>query len=172
MESWRRPIKRQAIEGVNVDPEKIEQTVLLWLNEEKILRKLQEGDGTIFHYIVSWRNWPASIVRSETFRTSVMIAHEVPQNQKDRMLALDPGVLANFVVELKLGIAGHDCGFDMGKDDAGALDKIVIVEDVYDDGLTRDRLMQALRKAHRARMHFMWSIEKLVGELLVPGDQT
>jgi hypothetical protein len=145
----------------------VKDRVVMWCRQEGLLRDQLDDPRARWHIRASA---PAAIARSVNGCPLDVV--DVSQSIEDAErivvyagLDLDPalvdalrsGGIGELVRDLEMTLASRPEAFLLDYAD-GALRSVVVLEEIYPDGLTKDRLMRALRGVHKSVVLALWTL--------------
>ncbi len=143
--------------------------VRLWLEQEQLLDNILDREDLTFLYIVAYNskvyrclqppNSPDKVVLVTTTRLS--------PDHLTAFSVLDDSQREEFYWELRLAFL-HRATFGLKMDDDGLLREFTLSKVIYEDGLTKDRLMSDLHRLHDTNLAGIWTIQRRFG----PGGDT
>lgn len=167
----------------------IRNKIYQWLQEGNIFQGEFEDKENIFHFKVTAPG--KSTVTPETIDLSTV---DIQQSDQDNdMITVSTGVqfdkdfinpIQSFnnadevIFELNMALESRPESYFIDYDDDGILKSIVVVEEIYFDGLTKDRLFRAIRGVNKSIILALWILRPLIDllgidtEKLIFDDET
>jgi hypothetical protein len=167
----------------------IKNKIIQWLQEGNIFQGELADKGNVFHFKVTAPG--KSTVTPETIDISTV---DIQQSEQDNdMITVSAGVqfdeefispIKSFnnadevIFELNVALESRPESYYIDYDDDGLLRSIVVVEEIYFDGLTKDRLFRAIRGVNKSIVLALWVLRPLIDllgidtEKLVFDDET
>ncbi|MFC1946625.1 DUF2299 family protein [Chloroflexota bacterium] len=154
----------------------IRNKIYQWVREGNIFQGEYEEKGNIFHIKVTAPG--KSTITPETIDLSTV---DIQQSEQDNdMITVSAGVqfdkefinpIQSFnnadevIFELNMALESRPESYFIDYDDDGVLKSIVVVEEIYFDGLTKDRLFRAIRGVNKSIILALWVLRPLIDSL-------
>ena len=139
----------------------LEEKIQKWLIDEGMFNQKVDDVNTNFHFRV---NYPPEhnidIIQPVVKKDMIVIGcmTKISDQHKQLMMA-NPDKNKAFIDELKLLINGYLLDFELSHPDF-ILDTIVITDEMYEDGITKNSLMNNIRKIFKVKIQAIWMMEK------------
>ena len=146
--------------NLNDDNMNIEEDVEKWLLDEDILREMKYDENADFHFIVEFPKENIMDVVKPKGKDCVIIAcatQVAPQHQ-GMMRSADAKTNKDFIMDLNVGLNQFLVDFEL-QINQNILHQFVITEQIFEDGLTKDRLFTTLKRVFKAKLHCIWLID-------------
>jgi hypothetical protein len=136
-----------------------------WLVEEEILVEEVEDAGSRFRFLVMFPHDHYMEVVQPLTRTDmamVLSPTSVSAGHREIMGRSRPEQRAEFIWALRFVMNTFPVDFEMDHPE-NILGKFTITDIIYEDGLSKDRLMASLRKVWKANLQVIWILQKEFG---------
>jgi hypothetical protein len=144
---------------------KIEDNIQKWLSDEGLFRQKIPDQNANFHFII---NYPEGhvfdILQPNGKNDMVLIAcatNVSPEHQTEIRL-LDLEKRDKFMWEFRFLLNNHNVDFQLQHPD-NVLQGFLITDEIYEDGLSKDRLISSIKKIFRAKLQGVWKIQMEFG---------
>jgi hypothetical protein len=141
-----------------------------WLVEEEILvEDVQDADSHFRFLIMFPRDHYMEVVQPLAATDLVMILSptSVSPEHREIMERSRPEQRAEFIWALRFVMNTFSVDFEMEHPE-NILGKFTITDVIYEDGLSKDRLMAGIRKVWKANLQVIWILQKEYGS---PGPE-
>ncbi len=150
---------------------KIEKQVQNWLSDEGLFRQKVPDDNTNFHFMINYpEGHVLDVIQPKGKNDMVLIAcmtNVAPEHQSE-IRKLSNTKREEFMWDLRFLLNSQSVDFQMQHPD-NVLQNFLITEEIFEDGLSKDRLISTVKKIFRAKMQGIWKIQKQFG---IGGDGT
>jgi len=136
-----------------------------WLVEEGMLiEEVHDADSYFRFLIIFPKDHYMEVVQPIAGTDMVLIISSTSVNPEHReiMGRLRPEQRAEFIWALRFVTNTFSVDFEMDHPE-NILEKFTITDLIYDDGLSKDRLMSAIRKVWKANLQVIWILQKEYG---------
>jgi hypothetical protein len=136
-----------------------------WLVEEEILVEEVEDAGSGFRFLVMFpREHYMEVVQPLTRTDMVMVLSptSVSDGHREIMERSRPEQRAEFIWALRFVMNTFPVDFEMDHPE-NILAKFTITDIIYEDGLSKDRLMASIRRVWKANLQVIWILQKEFG---------
>lgn len=144
---------------------KVDDKVQKWLSDMGIFRNKMPDDNTNFHFII---NYPEEnvmdVIQPKGNPDLVVIgcATNVSPEHSSEMKTLSDSKKEDFVWDLRYMLNSKDVDFQLSHP-GNVLESFLITSEIYEDGLTKDRLISTIKKVFRAKIQCVWKIQQEFG---------
>lgn len=144
---------------------KIDDKVQKWLSDMGIFRKKVPDDNTNFHFII---NYPEEnvmdVIQPKGNPDLVVIgcATNVSPEHLSEIRMLSDSKKEEFIWDLRYMLNSKDVDFQLSHPN-NVLENFVITSEIYEDGLTKDRLISTIKTIFRAKIQCVWKIQQKFG---------
>ena len=163
---WRtKEIRGPVGDGREVTPVAMKDRIKGWLVEEEMLVEEVRDAGSHFRFLVMFpKDHYMELVQPLTKTDSVLIISPtaVSPEHREIMGRSRPEQRAEFLWALRFVMNTFSVDFEI-EHPGNVLEKFTITEIIYEDGLTKDRLMGAIRKVWKANLQVIWILQKEFG---------
>jgi len=144
---------------------KIENKVQKWLSDEGFFRQKVPDDNANFHFIINYpEDHILDVIQPKGKEDMVLIAcatNVSPEHQaKIRKLKLEKK--ENFMWEFRFLLNGQFVDFQLQHPE-NILQSFLITDEIFEDGLSKDRLISSVKKIFRAKLQGIWKIQMEFG---------
>ncbi|MEN4018791.1 MAG: DUF2299 family protein [Methanobacterium sp.] len=144
---------------------KIENKVQKWLSDEGLFRQKVPDENANFHFII---NYPEGhildVIQPKGKEDMVLIAcatNVSPEHQTEiRKLKLEKK--ENFIWEFRFLLNSQFVDFQLQHPE-NILQSFLITDEIFEDGLSKDRLISSVKKIFRAKLQGIWKIQMEFG---------
>ncbi len=144
---------------------KIEEKVLTWLSEEGMLRQKVTDDKTNFHFVLNYpKNNSMDVIQPKNKHDMIVIgcATQISPEHIERFRKLSSKEKDKFMWEFRFLLNNMDVDFQL-KHPNKILEGFVVTTEIYEDGLSKDRLVSSVKKVFRAKLSGVWKIQMKFG---------
>jgi len=143
----------------------IENKVQKWLSDEGFFRQKVPDDNANFHFIINYpEDHILDVIQPKGKEDMVLIAcatNVSPEHQaKIRKLKLEKK--ENFMWEFRFLLNGQFVDFQLQHPE-NILQSFLITDEIFEDGLSKDRLISSVKKIFRAKLQGIWKIQMEFG---------
>ena len=144
---------------------KLDDKVQKWLSDVGIFRNKMPDDNTNFHFII---NYPEEnvmdVIQPKGNPDLVVIgcATNVSPEHSSEMRALSDSKRNDFIWDFRYMLNGNGVDFQLSHP-GNVLESFLITAEIYEDGLTKDRLISTIKQVFRAKIQCVWKIQQEFG---------
>lgn len=145
--------------------QKIENKVQKWLSDVGIFRQKVPDDNTNFHFIVHYpEDNVMDVIQPKGIEDLILIgcATNVSPEHSSEMKHLPDSKKEEFIWDLRYMLNSKEVDFQLAHPN-NVLESFLITSEIYGDGLTKDRLMYAIKTVFRAKIQCVWKIQQEFG---------
>ena len=139
-----------------------------WIVDEGIFREKKVDDNSDFHFIVEFPKDNIIDVVKPKGKDFIIIAcaTQVSPQHLELMVDNTPKEKSKFLLKLNMEINRFlvDCQLAVDQS-TNLLQQYVITYQIFDDGLTKNSLYDALKRVFKAKIQCVWLIQKTFGTL-------
>ncbi len=144
---------------------KIEDKVQKWLSDEGLYRQKVPDDNANFHFIINYpEGHVLDVIQPKGKKDMVLIAcatNVSPEHQTEiRLLNFDKR--EKFLWEFRFLLNGQFVDFQLQHPE-NVLQGFLITDEIFEDGLSKDRLISSVKKIFRAKLQGIWKIQMEFG---------
>ena len=143
-----------------------EETVKNWIVDEGIFREKKVDDNADFHFIVEFPKDNIMDVVKPKGKDFLVIAcaTQVSPQHLELMAATNDAERAKFLLKTNMEINRFlvDCQLAVDQS-TNILQQFVITYQIFEDGLTKNNLFDALKRVFKAKLQCVWLIERTFG---------
>ena len=143
-----------------------EDIVKNWIVDEGIFREKKVDDNSDFHFIVEFPKDNIMDVVKPKGKDFLVIAcaTQVSPQHLELMSNSSPKEKSKFLLKLNMEINRFLVDTQLAVDQSSnLLQQYVITYQIFDDGLTKNSLFDALKRVFKAKIQCVWLIEKTFG---------
>ncbi len=140
---------------------KIQDDVQKWLSDEGLFRQKIPDENANFHFII---NYPEGhvfdVIQPPGKNDMILIAcatNVSPEHQTEIRL-LDMDKREKFIWDFRFLLNAHSVDFQLQHPE-NILTNFLITDEIYEDGLSKDRLISSVKKIFRAKLQGIWKIQ-------------
>ena len=143
----------------------IEDKVQKWLSDAGLIRQKMQDDNTTFHFVI---NYPEDNVmdvmqpKQSPDSIAVGCATNVSPQHISEMRNLSHKKREDFLWDLRFMINSQPVDFQLQHPN-NVLENFVISAEIFEDGLSKDRLISTLKSVFRAKIMCVWKIQRELG---------
>jgi len=144
---------------------KIENKVQKWLSDEGLFRQKVPDENANFHFVI---NYPEGhildVIQPKGKEDMVLIAcatNVSPEHQTE-IRKLKPEKKDEFIWELRFLLNSQFVDFQLQHPE-NILQSFLITDEIFEDGLSKDRLISSVKTIFRAKLHGIWKIQMEFG---------
>ena len=144
---------------------KIENKVQKWLSDEGYFRQKVADDNTNFHFIINYPEGHVLDVIQPKGKDDLIVigcATNVSPEHLSKIRKLSGEKREKFIWDFRFLLNKQFVDFQLDHPD-NILQGFVITEEIYEDGLSKDRLISTVKKIFRAKLQGIWKIQMKFG---------
>ncbi len=144
---------------------KIEDNVQKWLSDEGLFSQKIPDQNANFHFIINYpEGHVLDILQPNGKNDMVLIAcaTNVSSEHQTEIRLLDLEKRDKFMWEFRFLLNNHNVDFQLQHPD-NVLQGFLITDEIYEDGLSKDRLISCVKKIFRAKLQGVWKIQMEFG---------
>ncbi len=145
-----------------------EETIKDWIVDEGIFRENKVEDNADFHFIVEFPKDNIMDVVRPKGKDYVLIAcaTQVSPQHLDLMNTSSPKERSNFLLDVNMSLNQFLVDVQLAVDQStNLLQQYVITYQIFDDGLSKNNLYDALKRVFKAKIQCVWLIERTFGTI-------
>jgi len=144
---------------------KIENRIQKWLSDEGLFRQKVPDENTNFHFIINYpEGHVLDVIQPKGKEDMILIAcatNVSPEHQAE-IRKLSAKKRENFIWDLRFLLNNQLVDFQLQHPE-NILQNFVITEEIFEDGLSKDRLISTVKKIFRAKLQGIWKIQMEFG---------
>ncbi len=143
-------------------PEEMRERVRQWLTEEGMFQEEIQDEESRFRYLFQFPEDHFMEILAPLSSPDLLVIlspTSVSEDQIALMEKVPPDHRAEFIWALRFVMNTFSLEFEMTHPD-NILQKFLISDLIYGDGLTKDRLMISIRKIWKANLQVIWILQK------------
>jgi len=137
-----------------------------WLEEEGIFRMEVPDENANFHYVVNYpEDHVIDVLQPAGKRDMVLIACATSVSPEHQAGIRDMSMVkrTEFLWDVRFAINRFGVDFQLDHPE-NVLNGYLVTDEIFFDGLTKDRLISTIKKVFRAKLHVMWMIQERFGD--------
>lgn len=144
---------------------KIENKIQKWLSDEGLFRQKVPDDNANFHFMINYpEGHVLDIIQPKGKEDMVLIAcatNVSPEHQTE-IRKLNTDKKDKFMWEFRFLLNNQFVDFQLQHPE-NVLQSFLITDEIFEDGLTKDRLISSVKKIFRAKLQGIWKIQMEFG---------
>ncbi len=151
--------------------QEIEETggkIKIWLTQEGLFKEQVRDENLRFHFAAEY---PArsgrhvSIIQPKEREDMIVVFSRIRLADVHRkaLLALPPKEKERFLWRMRYDLLFQESNFEM-EPRGGDLESIHFTREIYYDGLSKNKLMEALRENFKCELYVVWKFQEVFGE--------
>jgi hypothetical protein len=145
-----------------------EETIKNWIVDEGIFREKKFDDNADFHYIIEFPKDNIMDVVKPKGKDFILIAcaTQVSPQHLDLMNNSTPKQRSDFLLDVNMGINQFlvDCQLAIDQN-TNLLQQYVITYQIFEDGISKNNLFDALKRVFKSKIQCVWIIERTFGTI-------
>lgn len=144
---------------------KIEDKVQKWLSDEGFFRQKVTDDNTNFHFIINYPEGHVLDVIQPKGKDDLIVigcATNISPEHQSKIRKLKNREKEVFMWDFRFLLNSQFVDFQLQHPD-NVLQNFVITDEIFEDGLSKDRLISTVKKIFRAKLQGIWKIQKEFG---------
>ena len=144
---------------------KIQDKVQKWLSDEGLFRQKVPDDNTNFHFIINYPEGHVLDVIQPKGKEDLIVvgcATNVSPEHLSKINAMADDKKEKFIWDFRFLLNAQFVDFQLEHPN-NVLQSFVITEEIYEDGLSKDRLISTIKKIFRAKLQGIWRIQEKFG---------
>ncbi|MGB9936293.1 MAG: DUF2299 domain-containing protein [Methanobacterium sp.] len=144
---------------------KIENRIQKWLSDEGFFRQKVPDDNANFHFVI---NYPEEHIldvlqpKGKDDMILIACATNVSPEHQTEIRNLSNEKREEFMWDFRFLLNNHFVDFQLHHPE-NILQSFLITDEIYEDGLSKDRLISTVKKIFRAKLQGIWKIQKEFG---------
>ena len=142
------------------------ETIKDWTVDEGIFREKKLDDNSDFHYIVEFPKDNIMDVVRPKGKDFILIAcaTQVSPQHLELMNTSSPKERSEFILDVNMSLNQFLVDVQLAVDQStNLLQQYVITYQIFDDGLSKNSLYDALKRVFKAKIQCVWIIERTFG---------
>ncbi len=139
-----------------------------WLTQEELFREMVKEDGLRFHIAAEY---PAksgrhvSVLQPMNRNDMIVVFSRIrlADAHKLAIRAMPAGDQERLIWKLRYDLLFQESSFELELNQ-GYLDGIHFTRDIYYDGLTKNRLLEAIRENFKCELYVVWKFQEVFGD--------
>ncbi|HML05541.1 MAG TPA: DUF2299 family protein [Methanobacterium sp.] len=144
---------------------KIENKIQKWLSDEGLFRQKVPDDNANFHFMINYpEGHVLDVIQPKGKDDMVLIAcatNVSPEHQTE-IRKLNSEKKEKFMWEFRFLLNNQFVDFQLQHPE-NVLQSFLITDEIFEDGLTKDRLISSVKKIFRAKLQGIWKIQMEFG---------
>lgn len=143
----------------------IQNKVQKWLSDEGLFRQKVADENTNFHFMINYpEGHVLDVIQPKGKEDMILVAcatNVSPEHQTE-IKKLSNKKKEDFIWDLRFLLNGQFVDFQLQHPN-NILQNFVITEEIFEDGLNKDRLISTVKKIFRAKLQGIWKIQREFG---------
>ncbi len=143
----------------------IEDNVQKWLSDVGVFRQKVPDDNTNFHFMINYPEDNVMDVMQPKQSSDLVVigcATNVSVEHLTEMRNLSPKKREDFIWDLRFMINTLGVDFQLQHPD-NILENFLVTAEIFEDGLSKDKLISTLKTVFRAKIMCVWKIQRKFG---------
>ncbi|GAB4307665.1 MAG: hypothetical protein Kow0019_03570 [Methanobacteriaceae archaeon] len=144
---------------------KLDNIIQKWLTDEGLFRQNVPDDNSNFHFLIHYpEGHVMDVIQPRGKKDMVIIgcATNVSKEHLDEMNKMSVKDREDFIWDFRLSLNQYSVDFQMQHPN-NVLSNFVVTKEIFEDGLTKDKLISTIKKIFRAKIQGVWIIQKKLG---------
>lgn len=139
----------------------IEEDIQNFLIDEGLFKQKIQDENANFHFIIEYPQNNAMDLIQPKGKDDLIIgcATEISKEQIPMIESAKENVKKDFLWEIRIGINNFLLDFELYHPN-DVLEKFIISDQIFTDGLTKDRFMTVLKTIFKAKLYCIWMLDK------------
>ncbi len=137
-----------------------------WLVDEGMFKNEIPDNNSNFHFVVNYpENHVMDLIQPLGKNDMILIgcATEIDPNQIDLIKNAKKKVKQNFIWDIRFTLNNFLLDFELAHPN-DELQRFVITDEIYEDGLTKNSLMMSIKKVFKGKLQCIWMLDRTFGE--------
>jgi hypothetical protein len=147
---------------------KIAEKITAWLTQEGLFREQVQDENLSLHLACEY---PArsgrhvNIIQPKGREDVVIVFSRIrlADRHKKALQSLHPKAKERFLWDMRYALLFRESSFEM-EPSGGDLESIRFTREIFYDGLTKNRLMEALKENLKCELYVVWKFQEVFGE--------
>jgi hypothetical protein len=152
----------------------IQDKIQKWLADEGYFRQKVPDENSNFHFIINYpEGHVIDVIQPKGKDDMVVIgcATNVSPEHLSQIKKMTSDEKEEFIWEFRFALNGLMVDFQIQHPE-NVLQSYVVSSEIYEDGLTKDRLISSVKSIFRAKLQGLWKIQQKFGEVEKESDQS
>ncbi len=153
---------------------KIEDKVQKWLADEGYFRQKVPDENANFHFMINYpEGHVIDVIQPKGKKDMVVIgcATNVSPEHLSVIQQMNNADREKFIWDFRFSLNNFLVDFQLQHPD-NVLQSYVVSDEIYEDGLSKDRLISTVKKVFRAKLHGLWKIQEQFGSGERSGEES
>jgi len=136
-----------------------------WLSDEGIFRQKIVDDTAVFHFMIETAPQQfLDVIQPKGKDDMIVVGSKVQVSEEHlkKIAALNKKRKENFLWSFRFALNQMSIDFTLSHPD-NILQDFTVTHSIYQDGLTKDRLMETIKRVSRAKLQGIWLIQQEFG---------
>ena len=150
-----------------------EETIKKWLLDEDMLREMRYDENADFHFVVEFPKDNIMDVVKPKGKDCIVIACAT-QVSPEHSIFMTPASTKgkkDFILDLNFGLNSFLVDYELQINN-DILQQFIITDQIFEDGLTKDNFVKAMKRIFKSKLHCIWLIDKTFGRISPNVNQT
>ncbi|MBR6992864.1 DUF2299 domain-containing protein [Methanobrevibacter sp.] len=150
-----------------------EETIKKWLLDEDMLREMRYDENADFHFVVEFPKDNIMDVVKPKGKDCIVIAcaTQVSPEHSNLMIPASTKTKKDFILDLNFGLNSFLVDYELQINN-DILQQFIITDQIFEDGLTKDNFVKAMKRIFKSKLHCIWLIDKTFGRISPNVNQT
>lgn len=144
----------------------MEGKIKRWLSEEGLLGQIVDDENANFHFIVNYpEDHVIDVIQPKGKRDLVLVAcaTSVSPEHLSKIRELSESKREEFLWQVRFSLNKFLVDFQL-EHPRNILESYLVTDEIYNDALSKDRLISTIKRVFKAKLHVLWLIQKRFGE--------
>ncbi len=144
----------------------MEDKIKRWLSEEGLLGQIVDDENANFHFIVNYpEDHVIDVIQPKGKRDLVLVAcaTSVSPEHLSKIRELSESKREEFLWQVRFSLNKFLVDFQL-EHPRNILESYLVTDEIYNDALSKDRLISTIKRVFKAKLHVLWLIQKRFGE--------
>lgn len=143
----------------------MQDKVQKWLSDEGLFRQKISDQNANFHFMINYPEGHVFDVIQPSGKSDMILiacATNVSPEHQTEIRLLDMDKREKFIWDFRFLLNVHSVDFQLQHPE-NVLTSFLITDEIYEDGLSKDRLISSIKKIFRAKLQGIWKIQMEFG---------
>jgi len=143
----------------------LEDKIQKWLSDEGLFRKKVHDDNSNFHFLIHYPDEHVmDVIQPKGKKDMIVVgcATNVSPEHLNEMNKMSAKEKEDFIWDFRFGLNKYTVDFQMQHPE-NVLNNFIVTTEIFEDGLTKDKLISTIKNIFRAKIQGVWRIQKKFG---------
>lgn len=148
-----------------VEMKNLENKIQKWLSDEGLFRQKVPDENSNFHFLIHYPEGHVMDVIQPKGKMDMVIigcATNVSKEHLDEMNKMSLKDREDFIWDFRFSLNNYSVDFQI-QHPQNVLNNFIVTKEIFEDGLTKDKLISTIKKIFRAKIQGVWRIQKKFG---------